>query len=688
MAKQVELDEFGYKKKKERKSFKTRFLETIHLYDEMRYAKETKNDSTSREPVTQYIDKAFIDFTCLRDGDNIVYFYVFSKYPKDIPIDYRDRIRRECKGNVRVTFLNNLSGHKIAWNSAQMTARLNTLRQVGKDNENRGIDAYNLHENIGSLGRQDWIENSLAYLAEADITRGRSLMKSTITMIVSGKCGEEFDNSVKRIEEYCNQIGIGLTRVLYDIPDFIRCISPFSQRYLKNIDDITPKNVLTDEIVARFNSYNQGTLGIDGVYFGTDIYSRFPVLKRVKPADDTAENWLITAETGGGKSFIVKELIMELSARGYNGTIMDIEGFEYIPFANFMSKSSKVQIINLAEGSGRYFDPVEIADPTGIEDIDKDAKTMSVNFTIAMFKVLLGKAYDEDIWLDTVVNDAVSEAYKDMGVSDDANTWSYSKGHTLFDVYDSLKRIKHKREDRAYESAVEKAKAITGKYFEPDGNRNSIFREKVVVSDIVDADLVVCSFGMAGKSPQAVDETQLALMQLGAAQFSHQRSIFSKSQGKYNYKLWEEFQRWGKFPDSDKTLGVAITGGRKLGDVNIIITNVVKELLEDDRFGIFGNVTSFLCGAIGDEKVRREFCERMSIPNMLPELDKISTEGRITDEQNNSESPYRFAFLCGLDRSKYGTIKMIIPQDIRGTSLFKTGVNKKQTQSDTVLEEV
>jgi hypothetical protein len=504
------------------------------------------------------------------------------------------------------------------------------------------------------------------------------MMVSTVTVVISGKRGEEFDMSVKRIEDYSKKIGLTLTRVLYEIPDFVRYVSPFSQRYLRNIEDILPKNVLPDETVSRFNAYNQGTLGVSGVYFGTDIYSRFPVLKRVKPDEDTAENWLVTAETGGGKSYIVKELIMELSARGYNGTIMDIEGFEYIPFANFMSRSSNVQIINLAEGSGRYFDPVEIADPTGIESIDKDAKNMSVNFTLAMFKVLLGRAYDEDIWLDTVLNDAVSEAYKDMGVSDDPQSWFYSKGRTLFDVYDSLKSIKHKREDRGYESAVEKAIAIVGKYFEPDGNRSSIFQEKVVVSDIVDADLVICSFGMAGKSPQAIDETQLALMQLGAAQFSHQRSIFSKSKGKFNYKLWEEFQRWGKFPDSDKTLGVAITGGRKLGDVNIIITNVVKELLDDDRFGIFGNVTSFLCGAIGDEKVRREFCERMTITNMLPELDKISVQGKITDELGGVDSDYRYAFLCGLDRSKYATIKMILPPDIRDTQLFRTGIAKKK----------
>ena len=203
-----------------------------------------------------------------------------------------------------------------------------------------------------------------------------------------------------------------------------------------------------------------------------------------------------------------------------------------------------------------------------------------------------------------------------------------------------------------------------------------------MVSDIAEADLVVCSFGMAGKATHAIDETQLALMQLSAAQISHQRSIFSKAKGKFNFKVWEEFQRWGKFPDSDKTIGVAVTGGRKLGDTNIIITNVVKELLDDDRFGIFSNKTSFMIGSIDDNQVREELAERLSIPNMKIELDNIASAHKTDDTFKNSSggssSIYRFGFLLGLDSSKYGVTKMIIPRDMAKSDLFRTGVKVEE----------
>lgn len=663
-------------------TLKEKIQNVFSLYDELIFCKMVNRDSSK----CRYIkpDKGYIgvDFLGTYDGDNIAFYYTVGKLPKEIFVDWKERLRGECKSGVRVTFIDNIRRHSIAWESPQMQSRLRILREVRDEEDAKEIDAYNMHKNINDLSKQRWIEDSLLYLSDADKQRGRALFKSTQFMIISGKRGDDFDDSVKLIEEYAKHIGIVLNRIMYEVPDALEFYSPFNHSLNRNMVDYAPSYVLTDEILARFNTYTQGTLGVTGVYFGTDIYSKFPVLKRVKPKEDTAENWLITAETGGGKSFLVKALLLQLMALNYNGTIMDIEGFEYIPMANFLSHNSTVQIINMGEGNGKYFDPIEIAQETGIEDIDRDAKQMSVNFTLSIFKVLLGKTYEENILMGTVLDDAVTETYKDAGVTEERKTWHLSKNLTLFDVYATLQRLERFRESEEYTSTVRLACAVLSKYFDEDGTRSSLFKDKIRVSEIVDADLVICSFGMAGKSPQSIDEVQLALMQLGAAQLSHQRSIFSKSQGKFNFKLWEEFQRWGKFPDSDKTLGVALTGGRKLGDVNIIITNVVKELLDDDRFGIFGNITSFLAGAIGDEQVRQDFCDRLSIPRMKYEMDLIASSKKDDDEYANSESHieslYNHAFLCGLDRSKYGIVKMLIPQDISRSLIFKTGVDIKK----------
>ena len=683
--------EIRYDRKGRRKyTLKEKVKNVVDLYDELIFCKLANRESSKCRYIAPDQGKIGIDFLGTYDKENISFYYTVGKLPREIYIDWKERLRSECKSGVRVTFVDNIRRHYIAWESPQMQSRLRILRQVRDDQDERDVDAYNMHKNIKDITKQKWIEDSLLYLSEADKTRGRALFKSTQFMIISGQRGEDFDDSVKLIEEYAKHIGLTLNRIMYEIPDILEYYSPFNHSINRNVIDTSPSYVLTDEILSRFNTYTQGTLGVSGVYFGTDIYSKFPVLKKVKPKEDTAENWLITAETGGGKSFFVKALLLQLLALNYNGTIMDIEGFEYIPMANYLSHNSTVQVINMGEGNGKYFDPMEIAQETGIEDIDRDAKQMSINFTLSIFKVLLGRTYEENLLMGTVLDDAVTETYKDAGVTENRESWYKSRDLTLFDVYETMTRLERFRDDEDYTRTVKMAVAVLGKYFEEDGTRSSMFKERIRVAEIVDADLVICSFGMAGKSPQSIDEVQLALMQLSAAQLSHQRSIFSKSRGRFNFKLWEEFQRWGKFPDSDKTLGVALTGGRKLGDVNIIITNVVKELLDDDRFGVFGNITSFLAGAIGDEKVRYEFCDRLSVPKMKPEMDLLSSVKKDDDELDgvsHSESLYTHAFLCGLDRSKYGIVKMLIPPDIARSLIFKTGVDVKKEKKEEVYEE-
>lgn len=661
--------------------------ETINLYDDLVSTQLIKQ--SSRECIRRQVSKGSVcvDFLGMYDNNNVTFFYVLNRYPQTISLDLKEGIRKEIKSaasGVRVSFFNVIKPHNIAWDSAQMEGKLRVLKSASEEQGQKEVNSYNLHDNITRMNKQSFIEESLVYLSEADLTRHRALFTSSIMMSVSGVRGEEFDDSIKAIEEHCEHIGVQMERVLYDIPDIVGYFSPFRQiRPTKKGANVIPSQVMTDEILARLNGYSQGILGAGGtrsLYFGTDIYSGFPILKIVKPEAESAEIWLCTAETGGGKSFYIKTMLVQLLALGMNGTIMDVEGREYLPLAEFMSLKSKVQVINMAEGSGKYFDPVAIPKKTGIKTIDSTAKQLASNFTVALFKVILGKAYEENIWMTPVINDCVALTYTAAGVTDDPSTWGYSDNLTLYDVYNTLKSMRNYRDDEDYNKALEQAVAFASPYFEKDGLRSSVFKERVLISDIVDADLVICSFGMEGKAINEVDSVQLNLMQLSAAQISHQRSIFSKARGKFNFKVWEEFQRWGKFPDSDKTIGVAVTGGRKLGDINIILTNQVSELLKDDTFGIFANKTSFMIGAIADKKVRDELAERLSIPQMKPELDEIAKASRTSEElegvtNSGSMSMYRFSMLLGLDSSKYGIAKMLVPRDIAKSTLFRTGVD-------------
>lgn len=703
-----------------KREHRARTVNFIRLWDEILTAQVMKNRSNYGET---RIRNMYVDLLGMYSGeDNITYCYSIDGYPKELENSYRTTLRSQCKAGVRISFISPLEKHTIDWNSSQMKARMRTWRML--EQEGPDVDEYNLYQNLAQLDSQSWRKDSLVYLSTAEIRRKRKMFKFRSFMLISGNRGQDFDDSVKEITGMCKSLNIKISRIIGDIPEYLKVFSPFSNTFDNKVLDKCGCITIPDELLSRFNTYAQGMIGRQGIYWGTDIFSSFPCLKQVKRTTETAENWLITAETGGGKSYFVKGLLCQLlSMTTFNGTIMDIEGFEYIPLANYLSNNDNVVILNMGEGTGAYYDPVEII-VTGDKELDADMYSLSSSFTLSLFKCLLGTTQEQDEWVDIVINDAVSLTYGKAGVdAADMDTWGNSAGFTLYDVYNTLKSLKSNGDasravsamysqslyeeklgirhamsrndvnrlitaNKGYQAAIEMCIAKISRYFEPNGIRAHLFKQRIDLDDIKDAKLVICSFGMAGKSPNTVDPIQMALMQLYSANISHLRSVFSKHAGKFNFKLWEEFQRWGGFPDADKTINVALTGGRKLGDVNIIVTNKVIDMLNDDKFGVFSNITSIAIGCIWDAQVRTQLCERLTIPQMLPELDTLVTNNKdlsaYIDGDTLLANPYSKAFLIGLDKTVYTLSRMSMPPSLRDSRIFRTGVDLADKKGETV----
>lgn len=631
----------------------------------------------------------------------IAFYYTIDGYPSNVPIDFREKVRMIAKG-VKVAFISTFEPTKIEWESAQMKSKMKTWKTM--DEEADEVNSYNYMQNISSMDSLERRRSSLVYLADADKRRSRNLFKYRTLMVVTGVRGEGFDKAIFEITDFCRTQGITITRVDSDVAKYLKAFSPFTMELDGSVLKDVGANTITDEQLARFSNYSQGKIGRNGIIFGTDIFSGYNVYKQLKKKETDAENILITAETGGGKSYLLKALLTQIIALPeYNGTINDIEGFEYIPFGNFVANSDKVVILNMAEGQGCYYDPFEIF-LTGDENLDADMFSYSKSFTNSIMCVCVGeKLLSSSVWAQKIINNAIAKAYNDIGVSEnDPSTWIKTQGRDLFYVYSKFKELydeyfelkesniddlplydRYKLND-GYIDALDKVVANLSEYFEPlehGGIRSNVFKQKVSLGDIVDAKLVINSFGMAGKSGDTVDKTQMALTQLSAANISYIRSVFSKAKGRYNFKVWEEFQRWGQFPGSATTIKTAITGGRKLGDVNFIVTNNVKELLDDDKFAIFDNITSFAIGAIASSLTRERICRQLSVQQLQGELDSLVTKNgdssSYEDDGSNSQtkSIYDKAFLVHLDKSVTTILKMYLPKHIADSDIFKTGVN-------------
>ena len=129
---------------------------------------------------------------------------------------------------------------------------------------------------------------------------------------------------------------------------------------------------------------------------------------------------------------------------------------------------------------------------------------------------------------------------------------------------------------------------------------------------------------------------------------------------------------------SEAILNSALTGGRKNGDVNIIVTNKISELLGDnDKFGVFENTNTFAIGSITNAHVRAQLCEVLSIEDLKFELDKLFVKRKKSSKDNVStfQSIYDKAFLVKLDTGDLSLVRAELPEDIAESDIFRTGVS-------------
>lgn len=684
----------------------------VHVWDNVFRSLLSKNMST-RGPVR---DKNFYASSnaIYSERDNITYLYTIDGYPNSVPVNLKKSLRGAVRGNVRISYISTYEPTTVPWNTAQMKSKMRTW--ANSKEKTNDVDEYNYKDMLATMENQQWRSESLVYLAQAEQSRGKRLFKYRTMMLISGTRGELFDDVVADTLKLASGLQISITRVDDSIEEYLRAFSPFSMVLTDKVRKEVGNSTLPDEIISRFSTYDQGKVGTGDTYMGTDINSDFAVFKQFKRDSVDAENILVTAETGGGKSFYVKCLLIQLlGSPTCVATVMDIEGDEYTPIANFIRADAEdyeddrtVVVLNMSEGSGSYFDPCEIVrvnDP----EYDDDMGNLSMSSVASILTVLMGDDLGSRAsWIKNILDQIISNAYESRGVIiEDKSTWSKSAGMSLKDVYTEFLKVYEQTKhgegplneysgDPDFASALNLVHARLSTYFARNGTRSRVFRDRVSLRQLADAKLVVCSFGMRGRSPSTVDPIQMALSQIYAAHISHLRSIFSKVSGRYNFKVWEEFQRWGLFPGSETTINTALTGGRKLGDINVIATNKLSELLNRDKFGVIENTTSFAIGAISDKQVRDDICDRLSMPNMAAELSKIilpkeSKGKKVIDddaeyedpddqEDRKADSKYKRAFLVLLDKSDISMVKIDLPSSVGESTLLRTGVDLSKNE--------
>lgn len=641
-----------------------------------------------------------IGFSNISSEEQLSKYFMISKFPDFIQPKLIDAIRHRCMNNgVKINFYFYASPHKINWESSEMRNRMNIWRRYS-DEHSDSIDVFSYRNQRGDALARNRIITSTKYLNEAELEHKRSFMKVFFIIEVAGKRDREslasMSDSIAKLKELCKHSDLKLYDLKINMIDWLRTIGPFSLNFAKELNSRLARRVLTDDILANFNSFKQGRIGTTGCSLGIDVLNGGPVMRKFKEDPDGADNWLISAGTGGGKSYWVKTLLTYLMAEGFVISIMDYEGDEYNNLANFIKAGNPqdVKIVSMGKGSTVYFDPCEIADLTGDAEIDCEHKDNATNFILAIFRTIVcgldGNFTKEQ---EKIMSLAIQRMYDSAGVTDNMSTWYRSKGLRLHDVYREIVEIVESKElvdgdnDNLKHKAAISILDSASIYFEEGEVKSGTFKQPMSANELFKAKFIVFSFGMRGADKSSTDPTLLALKQLSVAYVNIQISNYCKYIRKcFNVKVWEEFQRWGDVKGSSDVIVNVITGGRKRGDVNFIITNDLAAMLDDDNKlnkVLRQNIQNYAIGKIKDSSVREDFCKKFDLQDIKLALDKIAKANTSkTISSGRSTSRYKHAFCVVMEDGKKAIVKVELPKALKESKLFKTGVDVETESND------
>lgn len=678
-----------------RKKTKSKFRKKLEMYD-MIIANLYAGTSVVEPDIeldNQHID---IGFSNISSETYISKYFMIRKYPDWLRDGLMNNIRANClRPGVKINMYIHGEPHRINWNSADMKNRLSLWSKYTKENSDNGSVFEYRGKRSAILARRRIME-STKYLNESELDHKRTLSKVSIIIEISSKRDDvslaNFDDALIEFKRLMTNEEFKVSELKVNMIDWLQNLLPFSLRYIKEIQGRVTKKIVTDDIIANFNSYKQGRIGTVGVPLGMDVSSKIPVIKKFKGDPDAAENYLISAATGGGKSFFLKTLLTWLLGDGFVCTVMDYEGDEYTNLAAYVRAGNPddVKIVSMGKGSEVYFEPMEIPMLTGDPDIDCDLKETSESYVLSTFRLIVG-GIDGQLskWEESVVSTAMKRVYEFAGVTDNQSTWHKSKGLTLRMVYEEICDIVRKQEfvddnmDNIKHKAAMEIQESCRPYFEEGEIKSGTFKKPMTANELFKAKLIIFSFGMKGATNDQIDPVILALKQLSVANISIQISNYCKYvKHCFNVKVWEEYQRWGEAKGSAEIIGNAMTGGRKRGDVNFIITNDLAAMLDDENpvnAKLRQNITGYMIGKIKSKQIRHKFCEEFDLMELEEPLKKIaeaSRKGRKNkgrDGKTNVNDRYKHAFCVVLDEGK-AVVKAMLPQSLMESDLFKTGV--------------
>lgn len=635
-------------------------------------------------------DSLQLGYEMVYSRNSIRCYYYVTMLPAYIDKSFFSVMRRmldnvKTHHQVFLNYLMTTKPHVIDWNSRDMKERQRLFKLAQKNRTYEGRENFSSQEAKDIDNWEDWRIASWNYVQDAD-SRLVTLMDTELIfeITVNSRDAEALPDMLKAcraVEQYCAKNKIRIKKVRNTLIDFMRYTSPMAIEESSYSAKSVSNRILSNEILADMCTYTPGKMSDTGILMGIDITTGLPVYKNLVRSGGEAENFLVMAETGGGKSFTMKAVCIQVRLNQFHQIVLDADG-EYKTVCQALGGI----VIDMSKGNGIYFDSIQIGDLTGVDDIDNSLYVEAQTSTATVFNALC----DPDNGMTTTEERLFSDAYammlEDCGVIKSIkSSWANSKRCTYHTLYNYIKRLESNPKYGEYKRELKEFVDKLCVFFEPDGLRSYLFQRSISINDIVSRrngrpmfiDIVLNLESNAMKSKR--NSIEAIIKQITATYLITLLTNYFKSLGDFTVHYIEEFQRYSTNANVADLILYMITGNRKRNANTFIITNSPKALLRsssESAMSVVENINNFVLGAMKVNTIDA-VCKEFSLDNCRGILSEIATNDK-----------YKHAFLLKINKLDTTVIRQSIPPHIANTPMFLTRNTLHKVAEDTESSDI
>lgn len=324
---------------------------------------------------------------CLKIGDKYHRIIYAHGYPRNVEAGFLDKI-------VSALADFNLSIHIKPYPIERMLIDLN------KELQKQQADIFSMSKK-GMVSPSLDIQYRDTKQTLEDLQKGKDRLFN-ISLYISCKADslEDLDKLSKKVESELNSIMI-LPKTAQ-----LRMLQGFKSTLPLGIDELKANRNITTEALSAFFPFTSQFLEADetGVWLGLNG-NGIPIIKDIFKLPNP--NGLVLAQSGGGKSFFCKLLIMRYLLNGTKVIVIDPQG-EYRKLVEYFGG----QRVDLSRDSNTMINPLDLM---GHEYSEKRLTL------IDLMQVMLGELSEGQ---KSFLDEAIGESYESRGINDDPESWA------------------------------------------------------------------------------------------------------------------------------------------------------------------------------------------------------------------------------------------------------------------------